>query len=180
MSSPRRLFARVDAVSSFGISTRKGKPPRRDICLIEDANGLRGSQAKFPKNPFCFLFCVRFNARVDDCSFHGPIVSHSQHRCKMFFIFAKILLSIGSRLSDKGGESQRIRNPRGPSPILLLIPLILDLNSTRAFSCSRSIEIRIVSNGHGPEAQFPGFYIKPCRYKVTSQDMVLSPGGAIG
>jgi hypothetical protein len=33
ISSPRRLFTRVDAVSSFGISTGKGKPPRRDICL---------------------------------------------------------------------------------------------------------------------------------------------------
>jgi hypothetical protein len=33
MSSPRRLFSRVDAVSSFGIATGKGKPPRRDICL---------------------------------------------------------------------------------------------------------------------------------------------------
>jgi hypothetical protein len=51
---------------------------------VEDANGLRGSQAEFPKNPFCFLFYVRFNARVDDWSFHDPIVSHSQHRCKMF------------------------------------------------------------------------------------------------
>jgi hypothetical protein len=31
------------------------------------------------------LFCLRFNACVDDCCFHGSIVSHSQHRCKMFF-----------------------------------------------------------------------------------------------
>ncbi len=33
MSSPRRLFSRVETVSSFGIATGKGRPPRRDICL---------------------------------------------------------------------------------------------------------------------------------------------------
>jgi len=33
------------------------------------------------------LFCLRFNACVDDCCFHGVIVSHSQHRYKMFFPF---------------------------------------------------------------------------------------------
>jgi hypothetical protein len=33
------------------------------------------------------LLCLRFNACVDDCCFHGAIVSHSQHRCKMFFSF---------------------------------------------------------------------------------------------
>ena len=33
MSSPRRLFSRVAAVSLFGIATWKGRPPRMEICL---------------------------------------------------------------------------------------------------------------------------------------------------
>jgi len=79
---------------------------------IEDANGLRGSQAKFPKNPFCFLLCVRLNACMDDCSFHGPIVSHSQHRCKMFFSFTS------------NGSLRRIATPeRLVTPRLSLAPI---------------------------------------------------------
>jgi len=68
--------------------------------LVEDADRLRGGKAKLAKDPFGLLFCLRFNAWVDDCCFHGAIASHSQHRCKMFSVLQAIIYKYFSSLCD--------------------------------------------------------------------------------
>ena len=79
---------------------------------VENTDGLRWSKAKFPKDPFRLLLCLRFNARVDDCSFHCIIVSLLQHRCKVFFLisifssFVQHLLYIAASYRKEVSENQ--------------------------------------------------------------------------
>ena len=79
---------------------------------VENTDGLRWSKAKFPKDPFRLLLCLRLNARVDDCSFHCIIVSLSQHRCKVFFLisifssFVQHLLYIAASYRKEVSENQ--------------------------------------------------------------------------
>ncbi len=72
--------------------------------LVEDTDGLRWSKAKFPKDPFCLLLCLRFNAGMYNCSFHNFSVSHSQHRCKMFFSFLFSHSGLTEKLSRREGQ----------------------------------------------------------------------------
>ena len=79
---------------------------------VENTDSLRWSNAKFPKDPFRLLLCLRFNARVDNCSFHSIIVSLSQHRCKVFFLtsifssFVQRLLYITASHRKEVSENQ--------------------------------------------------------------------------